>query len=203
VQTYGADGKLVDTLSLGGKGVTDNGGVTGLFADDDGIYVERDHDTVVRIADASGRADPARPEMLGRPSRDGRLLLAASIADGALGEILVRAVDRQSGMPAWEQPVRLGAPIVHILALDSDRRGMIYLAVDVGHESPTPPYQLVDERLVLVRLGGGGAPRGILEVPPLPAADETFRPVTVDDDGTVFVMYGGDKGLSVTRYVFP
>ncbi|MDB4967129.1 MAG: hypothetical protein JWN44_2818 [Myxococcales bacterium] len=203
VQSYGPDGKLLDTLSLGGKGVTDNGGVTGLFTDDDGIYVERDHESVVRIADASGRADPARPELLGRPSRDGRLLLAAAIGDRSTGDVVVRAVDRSTGLPAWEQAIRLGAPIVHIVALDSDRRGMIYLAVDVGHEAPTPPYALVDEKLVIARLGGGGAPRGVLETPPLPAADESFRPVTVDDDGTVFVMAGGDNGLTVTRYVFP
>jgi len=203
VQSYGPDGKLLDTLALTGRGVPEGGAVTGLFADDDGVYVERDHETVVRIADGSGRAEPARPEMLGRPSRDGHLLLSAAIADGNAGEILVRAVDRATGQPAWVEALRLGVPIVHIITLDSDRRGMIYLAVDVGHEAPTPPYPLVDERLVLARLGAGGIPRGQLEVPPLPAADESFRPVTVDDDGAVLVMAGGDNGLSVTRYVFP
>ncbi|MGZ3426040.1 MAG: hypothetical protein ACXVCV_05285 [Polyangia bacterium] len=203
VQIYGSDGKLANELSLAGKGVPEGGGVTGLFADDDGIYVERDHESVVRIADASGRVDPNRRELVGRPSRDGRLLLAAEIADAAAGDVLVTAVDRASGQPAWKQPLHLGIPIVHIITLDSDRAGLVYLAVDVGHETASPPFVLTDERILVSRLGGGGAPRGMLEIPPLPTADESFRPITVDDDGAVYVMAAGDAGLAVTRYVFP
>jgi hypothetical protein len=203
VQVYGTDGKLANELSLAGKGVPEGGGVTGLFADDDGIYVERDHESVVRLADASGRVDPNRKELVGRPSRDGHLLIAAEIADGASGDVLVSAVDRASGQPAWKQPLHLGIPIVHIITLDSDRSGMVYLAVDVGHETASPPFVLTDERILVSRLGSGGAPRGTLEIPPLPTADESFRPITVDDDGAVYVMAAGDDGLAVTRYVFP
>jgi hypothetical protein len=80
---------------------------------------------------------------------------------------------------------------------------MAYLAVDVGHETGSPPFVLTDERILVARLGAGGAPRGMLEIPPLPTADESFRPITVDDDGAVYVMAAGDDGLAVTRYVFP
>jgi hypothetical protein len=203
VQVYGADGKLVDEIGIAGKGVPEGGSVTGLFADDDGVYVERDHEAVVRIADRSGRADPNRTELVGRPSRDGRLLLAAEISDGSAGDVAVSAVDRASGQPAWKQVVHLGVSIVHVITLDSDRQGMVYLAVDVGREAPAPPFPILDEHIVLARLGSGGAPRGTLEIPPLPTADESFRPITVDDDGTVYVMASGDDGLVVTRYVFP
>src|SRR5205823_162122 len=102
---------------------------------DDGIYVERDHEAVVRIADAAGHSDPNRRELAGRPSRDGRLLLAAEIADAGAGDVLVSAVDRASGQPAWKQPIHLGVPIVHIITLDSDAAGLVYLAVDVGRET--------------------------------------------------------------------
>jgi hypothetical protein len=202
VQIYGADGKLVNEVSLAGKGVTEGGGVTGVFSDDDGIYVERDHESVVRIADASGKSDPNRPEVVGRPSRDGRLYLAAEIADGQNGDVLVSAVDR-SGQPAWKQPIHLGIPIVHIITLDSDAAGMVYLAVDVGHETASAPFQIYDEHILVARLGSGGAPRGMLSLPPLPTADESFRPITVDDDGSIYLMAAGDNGLAVTRYVFP
>jgi hypothetical protein len=141
--------------------------------------------------------------MVGRPSRDGRMLLAAEIADGPNGVVAVSAIDRSSGQPAWKQMLSLGIPIIHIITLDSDKSGMVYVAVDVGHETPAPPYVLVDERILLSRLGSGGAPRGLLAIPPLPTADESFRPITVDDDGSVYVMAAGDNGLAVTRYVFP
>ena len=203
VQVYGSDGKLMNEVALAGKGVTEGGGVTGVFSDDDGIYVERDHEAVVRIADASGKSDPNRPELVGRPSRDGRLLLAAAIADAANGDVLVSATDRSSGQPAWQQPIHLGIPIVHIITLDSDAAGLVYLAVDVGHETTSAPFQIYDERILVARLGSGGAPRGMLSIPPLPTADESFRPITVDDDGSVYVMAAGDNGLAVTRYVFP
>jgi hypothetical protein len=203
VQVYGADGKLVNEVSLAGKGVTEGGGITGLFADDDGIYVERDHEAVVRIADAAGKSDPNRPELAGRTSRGGHLLLAAAIADAAAGDVLVSAVDRASGQPAWQQPIHLGIPIVHVITLDSDAAGLVYLAVDVGRETTSAPFRIVDERILVARLGSGGAPRGMLSLPPLPTADESFRPITVDDDGTVYVMAAGDNGLAVTRYVFP
>ena len=203
VQIYGADGKLANEVSLAGKGVPEGGGITGLFTDDDGIYVERDHDSVVRIADASGTSDPNRPELPGRPSRDGHLLLAAEIADAANGDVIVTASNRASGQPAWKQPIHLGIPIIHIITLDSDASGFAYLAVDVGRETTSAPFRIVDERILVMRLGSGGAPRGMLSLPPLPTADESFRPITVDDDGSVYVMAAGDNGLAVTRYVFP
>ena len=202
VQVYGADGKLVNELSLAGKGVTEGGGVTGVFSDDDGIYVERDHESVVRIADASGKSDPTRPELVGRPSRDGHLLLAAEIVDAQQGDVLVSAADR-SGQPMWKQPIHLGIPIVHIITLDSDAGGLAYLAVDVGHETASAPFRIYDEHILVARLGSGGAPRGMLAIPPLPTADESFRPITVEDDGSIDVMAAGDNGLAVTRYVFP
>jgi hypothetical protein len=117
--------------------------------------------------------------------------------------VLVTAVDRASGQPAWKQPIHLGTPIVHIITLDSDRAGMVYLAVDVGRETASPPFVITDERILISRLGGGGTPRGMLEIPPLPTADESFRPITVDDDGAIYVMAAGDDSLGVTRYVFP
>jgi outer membrane protein assembly factor BamB len=201
VQVYGADGKLANEVSIAGKGVTEGGSVTGVFSDENGIYVENDHDSVVRIADASGAADPNRPALVGRPSRDGRSLLAAEIADAAAGIVTVSAVDRSTGQPAWKQSIPLGSSILHIITLDSDANGLVYLAVDVGRE--VVGAGVSDEKILLLRLGSGGAPRGLLAVPPMPTADESFRPITVGDDGSVYVMAAGDGGLAVTRYVFP
>lgn len=61
---------------------------------------------------------------------------------GATVSALVGAIDRSSGQPAWKQPLHLGIPIVHIITLDSDAAGLVYLAVDVGHETATAPFQI-------------------------------------------------------------
>jgi hypothetical protein len=193
----------MNEVSLSGAGLPEGGAVTGVFSDDDGVYVEADHDKVVRIADADGRADPNRPQLVGRPTRDGRLLITAALAGRGAGEATVSAFDRASGQPAWSQVVPFGAPVLHLVMLDSDAAGQVYLAADVGQESDAPPYPILDERIVIARLGSGGAPRGSITVPAFPTADETFRPITVDDSGAIYVMAAGDRGLEVVRYTFP
>jgi hypothetical protein len=157
---------------------------------------------LVRIADASGKSDGARDELPGRPTRDGRLLIAASLADRAAGLVTVRAYDRASGQPAWAQTVKFALPILHVLMLDSDRQGMVYLAAAIGRESEVPPFPIIDERITLVRLGAGGAVRATLDVPPIESPDEVFRPITVGDDGVVYVMVPGKDGLTVYAYRF-
>lgn len=200
VQVYGADGKLENQVPIVGKGIDEGGDVTGVFADDSGIYVERQHGSVVRVADATGKSDADRPELLGRPSRDGRFLLQAELAGP--DQLLVRATDRSSGELAWVQTLQTDAPILHIVMLDSDRSGNVYAAAEVGRESAAPPYELTGVHIVALRLASNGAPRGQLSLPGLSAADETFRPLTVDDDGVLYLMLAQDGGLQVLRFTF-
>lgn len=203
VQVYGADGKLQNEVGLAGPGVPEPGHVTGVFADEDGIYVEREHGSVVHIADGSGASDPARTELPGRPSRDGTLFIAAALLDRAAGTVVIRAFARATQKPAWERSLQLEAPVVQILMLDSDRQGRVYLAAAIGHEDPQPPYKLVDESITAVRLGSGGVERGRLRLPPLPAVEESVRPLSVDDAGDLYVMAPRPEGLEVRRYRFP
>lgn len=203
VQVYGADDKLQNEVGLAGPGVPEPGHVTGVFADDDGIYVEREHGSVVRIADGSGASDPARTELPGRPSRDGTLFLAAALLDRAAGTVVVRAFARATQKPAWERSLQLEAPVVQILMLDSDRQGRVYLAASIGHEDPRPPYKLIDESITAVRLGSGGVERGRLRLPPLPDVEESVRPLSIDDAGDLYVMAPRPEGLEVRRYRFP
>jgi len=201
LQIYDPTGKLLNEVSLVGKGVPEGGGVTAVFADDNGVYVEREHGAVVRIADVNGHPDPARPELIGRPSRDGKLLLSAALADRGAGTVSLRAFDRKTSQPVWSTVVSLGAPILHVITLDSDTQGAVYLAASTGAETTTAPFHIVDEAIVVTRLTGGQQ-RGLLTLPPFATADETFRPITVADDGTLYVEYVGENGVEVRRYRF-
>jgi hypothetical protein len=89
-----------------------------------------------------------------------------------------------------------------ILLLDSDKSGMVYVAADTGHESTVPPYRIVDEGITVARLGAGGAPRGTLDLPPFPTPDETFQPISVDDNGAIYEELAGPDGLEVVRFTF-
>ena len=201
VQIYDPGGKLMNEVALVGKGVPEGGGITAVFADEDGVYVEREHGAVVRIADVNGHPDPARPELLGRPSRDGKQLLSAALVDRAAGTVSVRAFDRKTSQPIWSATVALGAPILHNITLDSDRQGAVYLAAVTGAETTMAPFHVVDEAIAITRLVGGQQ-RGLMTLPPFQTADETFRPVTIADDGTIFVEYVGEQGVEVKRYRF-
>jgi hypothetical protein len=50
------NGAVLATASVEGDGVDDGGEVTALFADDDGVWLEVQRATQVRVLDASGRA---------------------------------------------------------------------------------------------------------------------------------------------------
>lgn len=201
VQVYGPDGKLLSDVPLHGK--LELGSLTGVFADDQGVYVEREHGQVVRIADANGNRIEGERELSGRPSRDGQLVLSAALLERHSGQLLVRAHDRAKGTQVWERVVQLPTPILHMVMLDSDRLGRIYVAAVTAIEEQTPPYQLSDESLFAVQLGRDGQERGRLKLPPLHGSDESFRPVTIDDAGNLYVMQSSESGLTVVRYAFP
>jgi hypothetical protein len=199
VQVYDANGKLLNEVPLKGKGIDEAGDVTGVFTDSKGIYAEREHGSVVRIADANGNSDPDRPELLGRPSRDGRLLLQAEILRRS-GQIMVRATDRATSELRWARTLSTGTPILHVMMLDSDRRGRVYVAVALGNENAA--HEIVDEHVAVFRLADNGTPTGTLRLPAMTEADESFRPISVSDDGAIFAMMPGPNGLVVTRYDF-
>lgn len=205
LKVFGADGALRTELPLRadtlGDPQAEAGLLTGVFADGEGIYVEKEHGRLVRVADASG-VQVAPQELPGRPSRDGRLWLAAQLASGLPHAVTVRALDRGTGQQVYAQTLPLAAPVLHIVMLDSDRSGAVYVAVSIGEEEETPPYRIRDERLVVLRLGSGGALRGQLVLAPLVAVEQAARPVTVDDDGVVYVLRPGEADLVIERQRF-
>ncbi len=202
VLVYDRSGTLQNELPLIGKGIPEGGSVTGLLADEEGIYLEREHGQVVRIADPMGHADTERPEFPGRPSRDGRFWLSANIVDRTQGRLEIHATAR-SGGSSWAQPIALGHTVLRIVLLESDRHGRIYVAGETGEESTNPPYAIEDERLVVVRLSSSGAHSGTLELPPVRGPYEIMRPVTVNEEGAIYEMVATDSGLTITRYEFP
>jgi hypothetical protein len=199
VTVFDREGHPRATIPLRGGPVTEGGAVTAVFADADGVYVEHAHREVVRVADADGREDPARPTLWGRPSRDGAQLLRAAIEDRARGTVRVTVASRENGAVDWSSVVPLGASVLHLVMLDGDHGGRVYVAAVVGVFAAEV---LRDPALVVLRLDRAGAVDGALRLPPLAGGDEVFRPVCIDDAGAVYVMDLGAEGLTVRRYTF-
>jgi hypothetical protein len=192
-------GALKGDLPVQGEGIPNPGGITGTFVDGDSVYVEREHGALIRIGDLSGKVDTTRPEIPGRPTRDGRAYILARIIDGPSGRLFLNVVDRQSGQHRYTREYRLQFPLMFITLLDSDRAGIIYLAVagelPTGKASPATEHAV---RLFCVDpLDGKVIGQADLPLNTLP--EETFRDFTVLDEGGVLYQYRTESGVSLRR----
>jgi len=197
---FDAAGRPARTVPLVGGPISEGGAVTGLFAASDGLYVEREHRELVRLTDARGEPDPSRTTLWGRPGRDGATLLRASIADRPRGMVTVSAAARATGAMDWSRTVTLDGVILHLVLLDGDRHGRVYLGAVAGSELGGA---ITEPRTLVVRFDRAGVPVATLRLPAPPEADELFRPLAIDDEGHVFALSPGADGLSLVEYTFP
>jgi hypothetical protein len=194
VALYDENGALRTQLPLQGELVEETGLVTGVFVDGKDVYVEREHGPLVRIGDTDGSLASPRTEIPGRPSRDGKLFLNAGIIDAPAGRSYVSAIDRATNQHRFTRELRLKGHITSIQLLDSDKRGTIYFAAEVGDEQEPPA-------IVLTCLEPQrGAPTGTAVLPANTLPEETFRDLTVLDDGGVVLALRSDQGVTYTRY---
>ena len=189
-------GALRGELPVQGKNVPETGLITGTFVDGTSVYVEREHGALVRVGDTSGTADPEQPEIPGRPTRDGRSYVLASITDRKTGRLLVNAVDRQSGQHRYTREYRLGFPLMAITLLDSDLSGTLYLGV-AGELTPEPPGQLGLRVFCLDSIEGKVLGQTDLPLNTLP--EETFRDFAVLDEGGLLYRHITDAGVTLLR----
>ncbi|MSP15792.1 MAG: hypothetical protein EXR73_04100 [Myxococcales bacterium] len=203
VLLHGPDGVLAGQVPVAGGPIAEAGGATGVFIDAHGVWVEREHGELVRVAGTDGTADPDRPTQPGRPTRDGLAFVHASLPSRTDGIAQLRLFDRD-GQLLWQRSVAFGRPIVQLLLLDSDRAGRVYLGAHLGRESSEPPFMLVDQAIVIARyVAEGGVETGRLALPATDAPEEVLRPLAVTDEGAILQLVPGDAGVEIVRYEFP
>jgi len=201
VAVYGPGGQLRATLPLVGGPIEEGGAVTGLFSDATGTYVEREHNELVRIAGPDGKPDPARPTQPGRPSRDGKYYLWARLANARAGTVTLRVFDRDARL-VWQRAAQLPGAVAHLLLLDSDREGHLYLGALVGRMPESGDLEAPSVAVLRLDLARGGE-AGLLALPASEAPEEMFRELTVSDGGEIFQLLPGADGLEIHRYTFP
>lgn len=201
IALVGPDGKLKGELAVEGKGIEEGGASTGVFTDGKDVYVEREHGDLVRVGNTDGKNDVERPEVPGRPSRDGQSFLSANIVDAAAGQVMVTAIERPSQAHRFTRQYGLGAPVVNLNLLDSDSSGIIYLGsvVEAGGTEEAPVFSLV----VLCLDPVDGRPLGRSVLPPNQGGDETFRELVVQDEGGVLYLHRTEQGVQVMKVSCP
>lgn len=168
--------------------------------DGDSVYVEAEHGPLIRVGGLDGTSDTERPQLPGRPSRDGKALLTANVGPRGSSKVYVHAVDRASGQHRFSREYSLPLPVLSILMLDTDASGVIYLAV--SGEEPHPPEEVRPGHWVrLLCLDAlDGAPLGSADLPSNAMPEETFRDFAVPDSGGVLYSVRTPQGVTLQRY---
>lgn len=190
------EGSLTHEVALAGEGVPSGGDVTALFQRGDGTWVEVQHASLVRIADADGNALAERDVVAGRFAPDGSLLRMSKSGASAASLAIIEPGARPRALARVEFPL----PVWQLLALETDASGRIVVAADLYQEGPAPAFELLDARETLVVLSREGAELSRFELPASSGAEESLRRVRVGADGSVYHMAFAEAGVSVRRF---
>jgi sugar lactone lactonase YvrE len=183
-----ANGRRIGELPL--TGIGEPGSLTGIFVDGNAVYVEKEHGALVRIGTTDGKAAEDAQELIGRPSKDGALLLSAVISSAEAGRIAVNAFDRKKDAHRFARVVEVPRPAHGIVMLDTDARGTIYLAAAAG----TP-----EAAHVACLDPTDGRVLGRVTLPVSRSPEESFRDFAVTDDGTIVHALRTDEGVEYLR----
>jgi hypothetical protein len=196
ISVAGPDGSPLGELPITGKGLPESGAATGVFSDGADVYVEREHGDLVRVGGSDGKADPTRPEVPGRPSRDGKAWLTANIVDSAAGVVMLTVIDRPTNAHRFTRQYTLMGVVPALDLLDSDLAGTVYLGAVVQTPSPSGG-EAVPSIAVLCLDPHDGHPVGHAMFPANADADETFKEITLGDDGTLYFLHRTESGAEL------
>jgi hypothetical protein len=191
-------GTISHSVPIVGPGVPEGGGVTALLARADGVWVEVEHTTSVRVADASGAPDRERPIVQGRPSADGSARLSASLAGPSGASVGVASVAGTAD--PVQASVAFPMPVVGLHALESDQQGRVYLAANLLREGPAPAFDILEEREMVVVLSRAGLEIGRFDIAPPQGPEEQLRPIRVAADGSIYQLVCRERGATVERF---
>jgi len=194
VALYDPSGEVKGQIPLEGPLIDDTVHVTGVVVDGDDVYVEREHGPLVKIGGTDGSLADPRVEIPGRPTRDGLSYINAGITDAPQGRAYVSSIERATGQHRFTRELRFKSEIRHIVLLDSDTSGTIYFGVEL-HEDPGTDW-VVLQCLDPLK----GVPIGSADLPANTLPEQTWRDLTVLDDGGVIYAVRSEDGVTYRRY---
>jgi len=183
-------------VALEGKGVDEAGGVTALFAEKDGFWVEYDHRSLVRVALPNGAPDAQRLTIDGRRIPGTSTILRA--ARDPSGFAVVSAIGSTSSA-SYLTRVPFALPVLQLEALEADPAGNAFVAAHLYEEGPAPKFAIVDEKIAVVALSPAGVDIGRFELPPPDGPEQQFRPIVMSKSGALYHLHVGTTGVTIRR----
>ncbi len=189
IALIGADGEPLGTLPL--TKIKDTGGVTGVFTDENDIYIEREHGALTLVGTTKGVSAAMPHQILGRPTPDGSAFLHAALAERA--GVVVNVFDRKTQAQRFTRLLSFSEPIQYLLELDADRVGTLYVAAVVG--IPGSAHIVVT---CLSLRDGASIGRAHLQASEL--ADEVFREIAINPDGGFVHNHRSESGARYEQH---
>lgn len=179
-------------LSIRNKYVDQPGEITGVYAREDGVWLEHDNQILIQIADQEGTQTLRR--LNGRLSRDGSRLLRA----GIVGKRSV-AVSQQpfQGGRAIESTVPFDTDVDYVTQLATDGNENLWLVVALVDELAPGQTRNAHTEVVLLDRAGHEITRSTL-----PARDESWlqgRAYEVSADGSLYHLSCGKNAATLWR----
>jgi hypothetical protein len=193
-----AGGNEVRAVDVVGAGIPEGGGVTGMFAEDDGIWLEFGHLQRVRLLDAKlapcprtvrrGRAHSASTEVLA--GIDGHGGAQLWLEDEASGSILAQA------------SVQTGQYLDRVIWVQTDASGDVHALFHLLELDPVDPRKVTFDGVLGVRFD-----HTLQEIASYRSSFtiqiwEQFREFRIAGDGTVYQMAFDDHGVRIIKWVW-
>lgn len=183
-------------VPLEGEGVPEAGAVTSLLARADGVWVEVEHSTSVRVLDE--RLEPAsRTVIPGRPGSVAGRALRAGLIDGVATISLLG----RDGAKAREWRVQASEPTapVRIAWLEDDAQGNVAVVLHVMRLDEDG-MDVVDEWDEGAVYAADGTLRATLRSPWVISEYEQLREVDLGADGHLYQLAVTPEGVKIVRF---
>ncbi len=200
VRVMDAQGQLLSEVNLEGPSVSEGGAVTGLFARDDGLWVEVAHGRLVRITDASGQADAQRPWEAGRFMASSSKVLSAALDGRYAAKLITRPAVAGKAVGQRLARVEFDQRLAHLTALESDAAGNVYLGALTVRRRQSAPYDVLEQRSQVVIVSAAGQELRRVALPAPVTALEFLRSVRVSPNGTIWHLAYDAQGATLRRY---
>ncbi len=191
------DGNFSGEFSVEGPGIPEGGGITAMFLEADGVWLEYAHVHMVQVLD-----DRLEPSM--RALRPGRIFEADRLSVGArmdgLGGVEIWLDDLIKQVSVAQTAVVFADPIVRIAWIEADEERNLYVLLHVMEPDPKDPRQIIDERMVGLRYDDQLNELGQFESSWVLGEWAQFREFQVTRDGTVYQLVLDPMGVLVLKW---
>lgn len=195
-------GKELKRLRLADLGISETGGVGGIYSRKNGLWVENDGISI-RICDASGKPEKKRPRVKGVPAGDDNYFLEAR----KLGDITVSVIINTMHRVVNNYDLYYQIPVLYFTVQEADKNGNLYIGVQLFEEGDGPggrkgpPFSIEDNHEVIVVTDDKGREKRRIYMPVSRTGLSINRSVRIAPQGAIYQLVLEDNEAVMWRYM--